>query len=177
MSRSKPRKEKKPLDEEGLEALALRYVERYATTRRKLAGYLNRKLFERGWAGNREPDPVALAEKMADLRYIDDAAYAESRANSLTRRGYGARRVEQALFAAGIGEEDGAQARDIAAEARWESALAFARRRKIGPFAAEKPDERDRRRAFAAMARAGHDFDIARRLIDARPGEIPESFE
>ena len=39
-----------PLDEQGLNGLALRYVERFATTRAKLRAYLDRKLRERGWA-------------------------------------------------------------------------------------------------------------------------------
>ncbi|HYZ48955.1 MAG TPA: RecX family transcriptional regulator, partial [Sphingomonas sp.] len=40
-----------PLDAPALERFALRYVERYATTRARLADYLSRKLRERGWAG------------------------------------------------------------------------------------------------------------------------------
>ena len=39
-----------------MQDLALRYVGKYATTRAKLAAYLARKLRERGWDGQREPD-------------------------------------------------------------------------------------------------------------------------
>ncbi|KTW08260.1 RecX family transcriptional regulator, partial [Sphingomonas sanguinis] len=38
-----------------LERLALRYVERFATTEGKLVDYLTRKLRERGWAGEGAP--------------------------------------------------------------------------------------------------------------------------
>ena len=38
----------KAIDAKGLDALALRYVSRYATTRYKLASYLHRKLREKG---------------------------------------------------------------------------------------------------------------------------------
>ncbi|HEX8388842.1 MAG TPA: RecX family transcriptional regulator, partial [Sphingomonas sp.] len=55
-----------PLDRDAMERLALRYVERYATTRGRLADFLRRKIRERGWQGP-PADPVALAEKMAEL--------------------------------------------------------------------------------------------------------------
>ncbi|HVJ00769.1 MAG TPA: RecX family transcriptional regulator, partial [Sphingomonas sp.] len=52
-----------PLDRADLERLALRYVERFATTRARLAAYLDRKIRERGWAGEGSPDTVALAQR------------------------------------------------------------------------------------------------------------------
>ena len=170
-TRKKPRP---PLDQESLEQLALFYVGRYATTRAKLRAYLGRKLRERGWQGEREPDSAALAEKFADLGYIDDAAFAEARARSLTRRGYGARRVDQALFAAGIEEPDSIDARQIAADNEWDAALAFARKRRFGPFATGEVDAGRKQKFLAAMMRAGHSYEIARKFIEAEPGDIPE---
>ena len=83
---SAERRPPKPLDPALLERLALRYVERFATTEGKLIDYLRRKLRERGWAGEGMPDPEGLAAKMVSLRYIDDRAYAEAKAASLARR-------------------------------------------------------------------------------------------
>jgi regulatory protein len=98
---TRERRPPSPLDVAAMERLALRYVERFATTRGKLADYLRRKIRERGWDG--EPgDPVALAEKLAELGYIDDRAFAEARASALGRRGLGARRVAGALREARI---------------------------------------------------------------------------
>ena len=68
-----------PLDPARLERLALRYVERFATTRAKLRRYLERKLRERGWGADAAPDTAALVERMAALGYVDDAAFAEAR--------------------------------------------------------------------------------------------------
>ena len=65
-----------PLDESRLNELALRYVGRFATTRAKLRSYLARKLRERGWGGEREPDVAAIAERFAAQGYIDDSSYA-----------------------------------------------------------------------------------------------------
>ena len=106
-----------PLDLARLEELALRYVGRYATTRVKLIGYLARKLRERGWAGAREPDLEALAGRFSELGYVDDAAYALAKSHALSSRGYGKRRLEDKLRMAGVGDEDGAAAREHAASA------------------------------------------------------------
>ena len=173
MSHDRGRRVKPPLDAQGLEQTALFYAGRYATTRSKLAAYLGRKVRERGWAEARPPAIEALVERMAALGYVDDRAFANARAGALTRRGYGARRVGQALRAAGIAEEDGAEAREIADESAWDAALRFAERRKIGPFSSAEADRPAREKAFAAMLRAGHPAGLARRIVAARPGEIP----
>lgn len=159
-----------PLDRAALERLAITYVGRYATTRARLRTYLARKLRERGWDGEDAPPLDALVERCAVLGYVDDRQFASARAASLGRRGFGARRVGEALRAAGIDEPDAAPAQAEAGQAAWTTALAFARRRRIGPFAAEASDRDGRRRALAAMLRAGHPPDIARRVVDAAPG-------
>ena len=167
-----------PLDTAKLERLALRYVERFATTRGKLTDYLRRKIRERGWDG--EPaDPAALAERMAGLGYVDDRAYAEARASALGRRGLGARRVAGALREARIGDED-ADAVAPGIEARAvDAALTFARRRRIGPFGAPAADRAGREKQLGAMLRAGHPLDLSRRIVDAPQGSEPtaESLE
>ena len=171
----RPPERRPPLDAEALERCALHYAGRYSTTRAKLAAYLGRKLRDRGWAGEGEPGVEKLIERMAGLGYVDDRAFATARAASLGRRGYGARRVDSAMRAAGIDEADSAEAKALAQENEWTSALRFAERRRIGPFAAEIMDVPKREKAIAAMLRAGHRFDLARRIASARPGEIPEA--
>jgi regulatory protein len=163
-----------PLDEPALEQVALAYAGRYATTRARLTAYLRRKLRERGWEGKGDPPVADLVARMAALNYVDDRAFAAARAASLTRRGYGERRVGEAMRAAGIDEEDSADAREAARDHAWDAALRFAQRRRIGPFAATEPDRAARDKACAAMLRAGHRLDLARRILAARPGEIPE---
>ena len=171
---SRNNRNRPPLDSAALEQAALRYAGRYATTRAKMATYLTRKLRERGWSGPGEPSVESLVERMAALGYVDDRAFASARAAALGRRGYGARRVNDALRAAGIAEEDGAEARAAAREGAWAAALRFAERRRIGPFASAAPDRSGREKALGALLRAGHPGDLARRLVSAKPGEIPE---
>jgi len=167
-------KERPALDPERLERLALFYVGRYATTRAKLKTYLMRKVSERGWHGAVEPDYDELVERFSDLGYVDDQSFAVARAASLGRRGYGGRRVDQALTAAGISEADAAQARSNVRSEAWTAALRFAERKRIGPFAREEADRPAQQKALGAMIRAGHSFDTARAIVRSAPGEVPE---
>ena len=175
MRHERNKKPRPPLDAEGLERLGLAYAGRYSTTRAKLSAYLARKLRERGWDGPGEPPVERLVARFAELGYVDDRAFALARAGALLRRGYGGRRVDQALRAAGVEDEDADPARLEAKEGGWAAALRFAERKRIGPFASEAADRTAREKALGAMLRAGHAMAMARRLVDAAPGEIPES--
>ncbi|WP_375272106.1 regulatory protein RecX [Sphingomonas sp.] len=153
-----------PLNAVALEGLALRYVERFATTRGKLADYLRRKIRERGWEG--EPaDVAALAERFAEKGYVDDRGFAEMKAASLARRGYGERRISAALHAAHVGADDAAEVVEQARDGAHEQAMAFARRKRIGPFARQPADENQRRKQLAAMMRAGHSFALSSQIV------------
>lgn len=163
-----------PLDSTALERLALSYVGRYATSRAKLREYLKRKVSERGWAIEDEPPIDAIVSRFADLGYVDDRALAESRGRALSARGYGARRLGQALGALGIEEGDADGARLQAVEGAWETAVRFAQRRRLGPFAAQQLDEKGRQKAFGAMIRAGHAANHIRRILACAPGDVPE---
>jgi regulatory protein len=167
----KARRAPPPLNEAKLQELALSYVGRFASTRAKLRTYLARKLRERGWSGDREPELAALADRFAERGYIDDAAYALSKAQDLTGRGYGKRRVAEKLRVAGVEEADSEAAREHAQSEAVAAALRFAERRRLGPFAGEKPSDRsERERGIAAMVRAGHPFGLARAIVEMEPG-------
>lgn len=169
VGRGARRKPAKPLDEARLRDLALSYVARFATTGTRLERYLKRKLRERGWDGEGEPDLPALAARFAELGYIDDAVWAGAKSGDLLRRGFGARRIGQALSEAGVDEAT----RAAVAPGRWEqrqAAVDLARRKRFGAFSREPAGAADparRQKQLAAMVRAGHGFEIARRVIDA----------
>jgi regulatory protein len=153
-----------------LHELALRYVGKYATSRAKLAAYLTRKLRERGWDGDRDPDVADIANRFVELGYVDDAAFALAQSRSLTARGYGKRRLVDKLRFAGIEEPDRAAATDHADGQAVEAALGFAKRRRIGPFALAPADVVQREKWIAAMIRGGHGFAIARAVSAMTPG-------
>ena len=171
----------KPLDPVRLNDLALTYVARFATTAAKLEKYLTRKIRERGWDSEALPDIGALVERFVENGYVDDAVYGRAKAGGLLSRGYGGRRVDQALRAAGIDEET----RDCFQPGEYEARTAIlhlARRRKFGPFGSAGPHSDSQAKAkrhekqLAAMIRAGHTFEAARRVLDAATQEELEEW-
>lgn len=156
---------KSGLDRAALERLALAYVGRYATTRKKLSDYLMRKIRERGWEGEGEPPVEPIVTQMVERRYIDDQAFAQMKSEGLTRRGYGPGRVRLALRLAGISDEDGHDAMTASDASAMDAALAFARRKRLGPFSTHAHDPALQQKALAAMCRAGHGFEIARQIL------------
>ena len=165
-----------PLDSARLKELALAYVARFATSGGRLTAYLDRKLRERGWAGDTPPDVPALVAAMVGRGYVDDAGFALARGAGLMRRGYGARRIAQTLAHDGIAPALVAEASGTEL-ARRQAALAFAQRRRLGPFgrgsgengdrAQGRLDPATRTRQVTAMQRAGHPLSAAWALIDA----------
>jgi regulatory protein len=170
----------KPLDQRKLNDLALSYVARFATSAAKLEAYLWRKIRERGQADEGEPlDVAAIVARMVELRYIDDEAYARSKAGGLLRRGYGGRRVDQALRAAGIDDAVRTAVAPEKKEARL-AAFSLAEKRRFGPFGPGTDnrvvDRAGKEKQIAAMIRAGHDFDSARALVYASTIEQAEEW-
>jgi regulatory protein len=171
------RRAKPPLTEAKLRDLALHYAARFASTGARLEAYLVRKIRERGMAedeGGRvmEPDVPALVARLVELGYVDDDAYARMRARDLGGRGYGARRVEESLRHAGVGESLRRQHAPGEAAGRRAAAL-MAQKKRLGPFggSAEGLDRLAARKAHekavAAMLRAGHQYEHVKAVLGA----------
>ena len=109
---------------------------------------------------------AAIVARFVSAGYVDDTAYARAKSGSLLRRGYGARRIAQALGAAGIDAEVRDAVRAGTGVQR-RAALALAQKRGFGPFGKAEPDRPLRERQIAAMLRAGHPLDSARELVNA----------
>lgn len=173
-SRARSDRGRKPLDAARLDELALAYVARFATSRAKLTRYLSRKIRESEWTGDVEPAAAceAVVARVDRLGFVDDKQYAAMRGAAMTRRGLGTRRVKAQLWVDGIASDDAVAAVESSEDAALASALGFARRRRLGPYAvkaAEDPAQRERQ--VAAFARAGHSLGLARRILAIRPGD------
>ncbi|MEO5587712.1 MAG: RecX family transcriptional regulator [Novosphingobium sp.] len=166
MPQFSPKRVPKPLDPRRLEELALAYVARFATSAGKLEDYLRRKLRERGWDDAEAPALAPLVERLVAAGYVDDRAFAIAKAGGLLRRGYGGRRIDQALGAAGIGKSLREEAGGTTIEQR-QAALALARRRGFGPFGTGVGDRALREKQIAKMLRAGHPLDSVRQIVNA----------
>jgi regulatory protein len=179
------RRAKPPLTEAKLRDLALHYAARFASTGARLEAYLLRKIRERGMAEDAdgrviEPDVPALVARLVELGYVADDAYARMRARDLGGRGYGARRVEESLRHAGVGESLRRQHAPGEAAGRRAAAL-MAQKKRLGPFGAP-PEGLDplaarkaHEKAVAAMLRAGHQYEHVKAVLGAANiGEVEE---
>lgn len=165
-----------------LEAAALHYLERYASSVSNLRRVLMRRIERAARAGVIERDDGrarvdAVVERLRERRLVDDNAYADGRARSLSRQGRSRAAIKRSLAAKGV-ETD---AVDAAMEALTESgatdlqaALRFAKRRRLGPFRAAKERTERRARDLAALGRAGFSYDVACLVVDASTVEALE---
>ncbi len=111
-----------------------------------------------------------LIEKLKGNGMLDDARHAEARAASLNRRGASWRAIRGKLREKGIADdliERAADALGGEAEADMGAALALARRRRLGPFRPAGARQASRQKDLAAFARAGFDYGLALRIVDA----------
>ncbi|MCW8861034.1 MAG: recombination regulator RecX [Rhodospirillales bacterium] len=164
-----------------LENSALHYLQRFSTSTANLRRILMRKVERSVLHHDTDPDQgaamvEALLVRFGDLGYLDDAAYAEMRVRALNRRGAGERAIRARLREKGVDEADVdrglASLEEEVGDTELSGAVTLARRRRLGPFRTAPPgdeeEERRRRdREMAAFARAGFDFQTARRVMDA----------
>ena len=163
-----------------LEAAALFYLERYASSAENLRRVLMRRVdraarvgtIERGEGAARVD---AVVERLSARRFVDDKAYAEGRARSLSRQGRSRASIARTLAAKGV-ERDSVDAAleglaDMG-ETDLAAAVRFARKRRLGPYRSGKERAARRERDLAALGRAGFAYDVARLVVDA---ETPEA--
>jgi regulatory protein len=158
-----------------LEAAALQYLERYASSLANLRRVLMRRIERAARAGaidraEGRARVAAVVERLRQRRFVDDGAYADGRARSLSRQGRSRAAIARTLAAKGV--EADAVAAALAAladtgETDVSAALRFAKRRRLGPFRAAKERAARRERDLAALGRAGFSYEVARLVVDA----------
>ncbi|MDA0220178.1 MAG: RecX family transcriptional regulator [Proteobacteria bacterium] len=175
----KRRKRPRRITPQYLERAALHHLERYATSSENLRRVLTRKVWkaarlaEEGSAVDEEAAAAwieAVVEKLQRAGALDDRAYAEGRVVSLRRQGESARGIAMKLGAKGVPREtvEAALELDEPENDDAAAAVAYARRRRLGPW--RRPDEREERhdRDMAALARKGYRLELCRRVIEAQ---------
>ncbi len=158
---------------------ALHYLERYASSSAHLRRLLLAKVARSARAYDSDPEMdaeagatavEALIAELLGAGLLDDARYAGERARILHRRGASARAIRAGLLAKEIEADDIDRAlaglREEAAEPELAAALAYARRRRLGPYRAARAREDRREKDLAALGRKGFGYDLARRVIE-----------
>lgn len=166
-----------------LRAGALSHVQRYACSAERLRQVLRRRIDRSARRGETlAPDLAAdlsghieaLVVRLTADGLLNDEAFAKGVATSLSRKGQSRRGVVAGLRQRGLGAEDietavAAVTADAAAEGvdpELAAAVAYARRRRLGPFCTgDRKARRDK--DLAALGRRGFPYGLARRVVDA----------
>jgi regulatory protein len=160
------------VDRSLIERWALAHLERFASSaenlRRVLLRRVRRRLGEdREAAAAASPLIDALVARYRASGLVDDPAYAASRARLRLRRGQSLRTIRAGLAAKGVAADDAEAALDAlrkdGGDPDLAAAIAFARRRRLGPY--RRGGERDRDKELAAFARAGFDRAAAEAVL------------
>ncbi len=164
-----------------LQWVTARYLDRYSSSEENLRRLLNQRVYRsaRHHEADAEPWKKLVDEEISRLvriGHLDDARYAYERARSLHRRGNSPRAIRSKLSAKSVPSSaiDEALQRlaEDGADLELEAALTFARKRRLGPWARERSDERERRnKDLGRFARAGFSYAIASRILDAEDEE------
>jgi len=176
--KKRPPRTPRRVTQQSLEAAALAYLQRFATSTENLRQVLMRRVWRAAHAHDDDPAEGAVLVDALIARYrgaglLDDAAYAEARVATLHRRGVSRRGIRMRLAAKGVaGNDIDAALEGLRRETGefgdtdFHAACNYARRRRIGPWRGDDRAAR-RDRDLAALARQGFAYDLARRIIDA----------
>jgi regulatory protein len=163
--RGKP-KPKGPLEPKELEEAALRYLDRFDCSAKKLKTHLGGLIRRRGG------DAPALLEHVDKLleRYrasglINDERFARNLSERLQGRGKSRRAIVEKLRVRGIAASVVDDVVPKSPQNELEAARALVKRRRLGPFRPEEERLENRRRDLAALARAGFDHGTAVRAL------------
>ncbi len=195
----RPKRRKAPprISADDFERAALRHLERYPSSSAGLRRVLERRAERSRTHHGEEEDREATAAgieaalaRMAELGFLDDRRYGQALARRVRGRGGSLRKVAAALHEKGISGALRAQLLEEVgdAEAEFEAAHTYARRRRLGihgrgnsleapeadgpgDFEHESSERTERRRLkrkkeLGALARAGFSFEIAARALD-----------
>ena len=167
----------RPITQAYLERAAIAHLERYSasadTLRRILRRKVERRCRLRGEGEEAGDFDLLVEETVARCTasgLVDDARYTQGKVAALRRRGGSGRAIAAKLAAKGVDRE--LVEETIAANETDDraAALAFARRRRLGPWRSGLGPRGDRAanrdRDMASLARAGFGFGIAGAVVD-----------
>ena len=170
-----------------LHEAALAYLARGAASADSVAKTLQRRIgnwARRALRAGRDGEAIAqdaaaareliapIVERLGEVGLVNDAAFAANRAKRMSTSGRSRRAITAHLAQKGVAATTVREAvgHDVGAELA--AAIAFARKRRLGPFAREEAEPLDRdarrvaeRKALGTMARAGFDFGVCERVL------------
>jgi len=183
--RKQPRKPRK-ITPEYLRRVAVHYLDRYSATEASLRAVLKWRIRKSATIHELDDDvPLWVDELVTDMQrlgFIDDAAFAQTRAVSLHRSGKSSRAIAQTLVGKGIRGEALDDAINAASEELGHgddrramdrvAGFEFARRRRLGVFNPDPAKREERRdKDMSALARRGFGYEICRAVVESHSEE------
>jgi regulatory protein len=168
----------KPVTQQSLRNAALRYIDRFATSRDNLRKVLMRRVQKSHYHHGTDLELASqwieeLLDKLEKSQFINDQTYADMRAGSLHRRGTSQRILKMKLKEKGLSEDTITKALEtLSAENESENlerdaAIALAKRRRLGPWRLPEKRSDTKDKDLASLARAGFSYDLAKEIIEA----------
>ena len=193
-NRTKPKTPRK-ISERYLYNAGIHYLKRYTASVAHFKRIMTRKI-DKSLKHHNEPSQEeclkllqGITEKMIELGFLNDDQYTIGMVTSLRKRGASRRNILAKLSQKGLDKElilstlesidNARQSSDENTDPDYQAALIFARKKRLGPYARHDLSELDtekqekaKRRALGALARAGFSFDIANRILSLPAGHL-----
>ncbi|MFO1073355.1 MAG: RecX family transcriptional regulator [Geminicoccaceae bacterium] len=173
----------RPPTPERLHRRALHYLERFATTGAHLRRVLLRRALRDAAALGLDAEQVArdveaVVARLAAAGLLDDALFAATRARRLVASGRSPARIRAALAGKGLAAPAIEAALTRVAEEQPDpelaAAIAYARKRRLGPWGPAEGRPERAGRELAALARAGFGYRTAQLVVAAADAEALE---
>ncbi len=156
-----------------LRNVALYYLERYETSVDNLRSVLRKRIDKYAFV-NKDYSPEQayqwveeIIEECVSHHFVSDERFAEFKINDYLRAGKSRRYIEQKLRAKGIDEQIVNRFFDNSEYSEFETALNFARKKKIACFRADESTRKEmQQKDLATLIRAGFNYDVASEILN-----------
>ena len=172
---------------ESLRRSAMAYVERYDCSVSGFTAVLRRKIYQSSLLHQIDTDelhaviPDIILEFEAK-NWLNDERFAENRARSLFREGVSLQAIRAKLMEKGVASNLAERViEDLAEESQLSksdidlaAAVAYAQKRRIGPFRIQGDPEEYRAKDTGALARRGFSWEIVEKVLSTDRNELEE---
>ena len=175
--KEKKRRPTPPLTASWLQAEAVQYLQRWPASESRVRRLLWKRVKRaQSFHGGTNDEVAPLVDEVMDAlrrhKFLDDARYARLWIDSLRRRGTSKRMIFKKLQEKGVSRDNIATALDAhepeeGGDPEQASALAYAKRRRLGPYRVPIDESWERKKKdLASMARAGFSYGVAQTVLD-----------
>ncbi len=177
--KEKKRRPTPPLTASWLQAEAVQYLQRWPASEVRVRRLLWKRIKRaQSFHGGTQEEAAPLVEEVMESlrrnRFVDDARYARLWIDSLRRRGTSQRMIFKKLMEKGVAQHEISAALEAhvpeeGGDPEEVSAVAYAKRRRLGPYRVPLDESWERKQKdLASMARAGFSYGIAQSVLEGK---------